>query len=66
MIVGSGIGLGFSIFRARWNLDYDAAFGALILIILSGLLFDRLLFLPVEAVINRKRGPRMMLEFKEC
>lgn len=56
MVVGTGLGLGYSLFQYRWTLDYEAAFGSLLLIALIGLSFERLLFIPVEKRINRKRG----------
>ena len=56
MIVGTGAGLGYSIFQARWNLDYNSAFGSLILIILLGLLIDKVLFIPLEKRLYNRRG----------
>jgi len=56
MVVGSGLGLGYSLLQARWNLDYSAAFGALVLIVLTGLIFEQALFYPLEMHVRRRRG----------
>ncbi len=56
MVVGSGLGLGYSLLQARWNLDYSTAFGALLLIVLTGLLFEQVLFHPLEMHVLRRRG----------
>ncbi|MBN2627326.1 MAG: ABC transporter permease subunit [Spirochaetales bacterium] len=56
MVVGSSLGLGYSMFQSRWTLDYASAFGALLLIIVIGLIFEQLIFLPLEHRILEKRG----------
>lgn len=48
MIVGTGTGLGYSIIQARWTLDYAAAFACLGVICGIGLLFEQLIFNPLE------------------
>lgn len=48
MIVGTGTGLGYSIIQARWTLDYSAAFACLGVICIIGLLFEQLVFNPLE------------------
>lgn len=48
MIVGTGTGLGYSIIQARWTLDYPAAFACLGVICVIGLIFEQLIFNPLE------------------
>ena len=48
MVVGSGTGLGYSIIQARWTLDYTSAFACLSIILLIGLLIERVVFASVE------------------
>ncbi len=56
IVVSSGFGLGYSLFQSRWSLDYASAFGVLIIIALIGLFLEKLIFLPLETSINRRRG----------
>lgn len=56
MIVGSASGLGFSMYQSRWTFDYAAAFGALLLIIVIGLIIERVIFFPLEKQVLQKRG----------
>ncbi len=56
MVVGTGIGLGYSLLQARWNLDYEAAFGTVIMIALIGLIFEKLVFYPLELMVRNRRG----------
>jgi ABC-type nitrate/sulfonate/bicarbonate transport system permease component len=56
MVVGSSLGLGYSMFQSRWTLDYASAFGALLLIIVIGLIFEQMVFLPLEQKVLQKRG----------
>ena len=56
MVVGSGIGLGYTLMQARWNLDYTGAFGSVLLIAGIGLLFEHALFHPWEKRVLSKRG----------
>ncbi|MFZ0612040.1 MAG: ABC transporter permease [Desulfobacterales bacterium] len=48
MIVGTGTGLGYSIIQSRWTLDYPSAFACVGVICLIGLLFEKLVFEPLE------------------
>ena len=48
MVVGLGVGLGYIIIQSRWSLDYEASFVALGLILLMGLLFEKLFFTALE------------------
>jgi len=56
MVVGTGVGLGYSLLQARWNLDYRAAFGTVILIAIVGLSFEKLVFYPLEMKVRSRRG----------
>ncbi len=56
MIVGSGLGLGFSLYQSRWSLDYNLSFGALILMAAIGLILERAVFSPIERRVKRSRG----------
>lgn len=56
MVVGSSLGLGYNLLQARWNLDYAAAFGALILIVIIGLIIEKSVFYPLEQRIHRRWG----------
>ena len=56
MVVGTGLGLGYSLYQSRWTLDYASSFAALMLIVLIGLVLERLAFAPLEARICRRRG----------
>jgi len=58
MVIGTGLGLGYGLLQARWNLDYNAAFGSLMLIALTGLAFEKLVFFPAEQRIRNRRGMR--------
>ena len=56
MVVGSSLGLGYSLFNARWSLDYETAFGALLVIILIGLAIEKLLFASWDTRVRRRQG----------
>ncbi len=48
MVVGTGTGLGYSIIQSRWTLDYTSAFACLIVIMVIGVGFERLVFSSLE------------------
>lgn len=48
MIVGVGLGLGYSIIQARWSLDFEAAFVSILVISIIGLLIEKTLFSVLE------------------
>ena len=48
MIVGVGLGLGYSIIQARWSLDFEAAFVSILVISIIGLLIEKMLFAVLE------------------
>lgn len=48
MVVGTGTGLGHSIIQARWTLDYESAFACIVLICLTGLVVENLIFKTIE------------------
>ena len=56
MVIGSGLGLGYSLYQSRWTLDYDSAFGILIIIALTGLLIDKFIFSLIENAVRKRRG----------
>ncbi len=56
MVVGSSLGLGYALYQSRWTLDYQAAFGALTLIIIIGLIVERVIFSSLDCHIRQKRG----------
>ncbi len=56
MVVGSSLGLGYALYQSRWTLDYQAAFGALTLIVIIGLLVERVIFSSIDHQIRQKRG----------
>jgi len=56
MVLGSNLGLGYDLLQARWSFDYETAFGAVIIIVLIGLVVEKLIFSPIDDIISRKRG----------
>ncbi|WP_406660146.1 ABC transporter permease [Methanolobus sp. ZRKC3] len=48
MVVGVGLGLGYSIIQARWSLDFEAAFVSIVVICIIGLLIEKMLFAVLE------------------
>lgn len=58
MVVGTGTGLGYSIIQSRWTLDYTSAFACLMVIMLIGLGFERIVFANMERwTVERWRLP---------
>jgi ABC-type nitrate/sulfonate/bicarbonate transport system permease component len=59
MIVGAGTGLGYSIIQARWTLDYNSAFGCIVIICVIGLVVEQFVFAPLETrTVERWGLPR--------
>ena len=56
MIVGTGVGMGYSIQLARDLLDYVGAFACITVICLFGLFLDRVVLASIERWMNRKLG----------
>ena len=56
MVVGSGMGLGYSIIQSRWTLDYASAFVCIILICLVGLVVEYVGFTRLEAATVKRWG----------
>ena len=56
MVVGVAVGLGYSIFQSRYNLDFTAAFVSIIVICLIGLTIEKLLFVKLEDLVRNRLG----------
>lgn len=56
MVIGTGLGLGYSIIQSRWTLDYVSAFICIGFIVAMGLLVDRGLFGLIERLTLWKWG----------
>lgn len=56
MVVGTGIGLGYSIELTRDLLDYVGAFACITVICLIGLAIDRLVLAPLEKGVRHRLG----------
>jgi len=56
MIVGAGVGLGYSIIQSRWSLDFEASFVCIMIICLIGLLVEKLVFEVLEKRIMAQMG----------
>jgi len=56
MIVGNGVGLGYIIIQSRWSLDYISAFVSIIIILIIGLTFEKLLFQIIDNKLRLKYG----------
>lgn len=56
MVVGVAVGLGYSIFQSRYNLDFEAAFVCIIVICLVGLTIEKLLFVVLENKVRDRLG----------
>jgi ABC-type nitrate/sulfonate/bicarbonate transport system permease component len=48
MIVGTGTGLGYSIFQTKWSMDYSGGFACIVAICIIGLMVERGILLPLE------------------
>ena len=56
MIVGVGIGLGYSIIQARWSLDFEAAFVCIVIICFIGLVIEKFVFVVIEKKAMERMG----------
>ncbi len=56
MVVGTGIGLGYSIELTRDLLDYTGAFACIAVICIIGLIIDRLVLAGIERGVRRRLG----------
>lgn len=56
MVVGSNVGLGYFLINSRWTLDYEAAFGALLVIILIGLILEKGVFARWHSHVRSRQG----------
>lgn len=56
MVVGVAVGLGYSIFQSRYNLDFTSAFVCIIVICIIGLAIEKLLFTALENLVRNRLG----------
>lgn len=56
MVIGSGLGLGYSIIQSRWTLDYTAAFICIGAIVACGLSLELIFFAGLEKLTLRRWG----------
>lgn len=56
MVVGVALGLGFSIYQSRYNLDFTAAFVCIVVICMIGLAIEKLLFVSMENRVRHRLG----------
>lgn len=56
MIVGMGLGLGYSIIQSRWSLDFEAAFVSIIVICAVGLFIEKVVFGAIERKVVYRMG----------
>ena len=56
MVVGAGLGLGYTIIQSRWSLDFEASFVAIALIAIFGLVAEKLFFELLEKSIMSRMG----------
>ena len=56
MLIGTGIGLGSSMEILRDDLDYVGAFGCIVIIVIIGLLIDKVIFSAIEKSVRHKLG----------
>ncbi|MGD2271590.1 MAG: ABC transporter permease [Desulfobacterales bacterium] len=56
MVVGVGLGLGYSIIQARWSLDFESSFVCIILICITGLFFEKIVFNLIEDKVAKHLG----------
>lgn len=54
MVVGTGVGLGYSIIQARWTLDYESSFACVAVICGIGLLFEHMFLKRIEVQTVRR------------
>ncbi|MCG7844732.1 MAG: ABC transporter permease subunit [Methanomassiliicoccales archaeon] len=56
MVVGVAVGLGYSIFQSRYNLDFTAAFVSIIVICIIGLIIEKIFFVSLENTVRNRLG----------
>jgi ABC-type nitrate/sulfonate/bicarbonate transport system permease component len=56
MVVGVGLGLGYSIIQARWSLDFESSFVCIVLICITGLFFEKVVFNVIEDKVAKHLG----------
>lgn len=56
MVVGLGVGLGYSIIQSRWSLDFESSFVCIILICVTGLFFEKVVFKVIEDKVAKHQG----------
>lgn len=56
MIVGAGVGLGYSIIQSRWSLNFEAAFACVMIICFLGLIVEKLVFEVLEKRLMAQMG----------
>ena len=56
MLIGTGIGLGSSMETLRDDLNFVGAFGCIVVIVIIGLLIDKVLFSAIEKTVRHKLG----------
>ena len=56
MLIGTGIGLGSSMEILRDDLDYVGAFGCIVIIVIIGLIIDKVIFSAIEKSVRHKLG----------
>ncbi len=56
MVVGVAVGLGYSIFQSRYNLDFVAAFVSIIVICIIGLVIEKIFFVSLEDKVRNRLG----------
>lgn len=56
MVVGSSVGLGYTIIQSRWSLDFEMAFIAIGAIMAVGLFFEKWVFARLESVLKKRLG----------
>ncbi len=56
MVVGVAVGLGYSIYQSRYNLDFTAAFVSIMVICIIGLTIEKVLFASLEGTVRHRLG----------
>ncbi|MDD3399074.1 MAG: ABC transporter permease [Candidatus Methanomethylophilaceae archaeon] len=56
MVVGVAVGLGYSIYQSRYNLDFTAAFVSIMVICAIGLTIEKVLFTTLENKLRNRLG----------
>ena len=56
MVVGSSVGLGYTIIQSRWSLDFDVAFISIGPICMVGLVVEKWGFERIECALKKRLG----------